>query len=312
MYQQAMILSLYAETPVHAGTGATPGIVDLPIQRERHTQYPIIQGSGVKGVLRDLAAMRSQNNAGLIDSIFGPDSQRASEYAAAISVSDARILCFPVRSLQNVFVWATAPFALARLQRDAINSGIPLPWTPPQLDNNTALVASDAVLINNTLILEEFSFQAQSSPAAMEIARWIAEHLFPADDHYQFWKDAFTKRFVILPEDVFRDFVQHSTEIVSRTKLDDSTKTVQRGALWTEEYLPSDSLLYSTILATQTRAPRNGDNAPPQLDAQLVINQLKQWFNNQRIQIGGNATIGRGIVALRTLTASSNNTGGAQ
>jgi len=248
MFQKAMILSLYAETPVHAGTGATPGVVDLPIQRERYTQYPVIQGSGVKGVLRDLATMQSENNPLLIEAIFGPDSSNASEYASAISVSDARILCFPVRSLKNVFVWITCPFVLARFQRDAQNGGLEVSWNVPTSLDGKALVASQDVLVHNaTLILEEFSFPAQQSEQAQTIARWIADHLLPADTAYQYWHEMFTKRFVILPDDAFRDFVQHATEIVSRTKLDDRTKTVQQGALWTEEYLPSDSLLYSTM-----------------------------------------------------------------
>ncbi|HLY31875.1 MAG TPA: RAMP superfamily CRISPR-associated protein, partial [Ktedonobacterales bacterium] len=51
-YEAAALLFLYTETPLHAGTGASLGIVDLPIQREVHTQYPMIQGSSVKGALR--------------------------------------------------------------------------------------------------------------------------------------------------------------------------------------------------------------------------------------------------------------------
>ena len=34
------ILSLHALTGVHWGAGASIGTIDLPIQRERHTQWP--------------------------------------------------------------------------------------------------------------------------------------------------------------------------------------------------------------------------------------------------------------------------------
>ena len=52
MFQAKKILFLYVETPLHAGTGRGLGAVDLPIQRDRTTGYPIIQASSVKGALR--------------------------------------------------------------------------------------------------------------------------------------------------------------------------------------------------------------------------------------------------------------------
>lgn len=44
---------IIAETPVHADSGSELGIVDLPIQRERHTAFPKIEGSGLKGCIRE-------------------------------------------------------------------------------------------------------------------------------------------------------------------------------------------------------------------------------------------------------------------
>ena len=46
------IFHIYAETSIHAGTGSDIGIVDLPIQRERHTEYPVIWSSSLKGAIR--------------------------------------------------------------------------------------------------------------------------------------------------------------------------------------------------------------------------------------------------------------------
>ena len=47
------ICTFYAISPIHAGSGAATSTVDLPIQRERHTNWPHIQASGVKGAMRD-------------------------------------------------------------------------------------------------------------------------------------------------------------------------------------------------------------------------------------------------------------------
>ena len=59
MKNNASILCLYAVTPCHAGSGASVGVVDLPIQREAHTDWPCVYGSAVKGALRAHAEQRS-------------------------------------------------------------------------------------------------------------------------------------------------------------------------------------------------------------------------------------------------------------
>jgi CRISPR-associated protein Cmr4 len=41
----AMMLGLLAETPIHPGSGQDNGAIDLPVQRERTTDYPVIPGS---------------------------------------------------------------------------------------------------------------------------------------------------------------------------------------------------------------------------------------------------------------------------
>ena len=52
MNKDFSIAIMYAVTPCHAGSGSALGVVDLPIQRERHTNWPMIQASGVKGAFR--------------------------------------------------------------------------------------------------------------------------------------------------------------------------------------------------------------------------------------------------------------------
>ena len=49
MFKSAKPLFLIVETSLHAGSGSDLGIVDLPIQREKHTNYPKVEASGIKG-----------------------------------------------------------------------------------------------------------------------------------------------------------------------------------------------------------------------------------------------------------------------
>ena len=53
MYKIARPLFFRCITPMHVGCGSDLGIVDLPIQREKHTGYPKIESSGIKGCIRE-------------------------------------------------------------------------------------------------------------------------------------------------------------------------------------------------------------------------------------------------------------------
>jgi CRISPR-associated protein Cmr4 len=296
MFDRAAILFLYTETPLHAGSGTSLGIVDLPIQRERTTGYPMIQASGLKGCLRDIASGDPQK----VEIVFGPDTQRTSDHAGALSVGDARILLFPVRSLMGVFAWITSQNVLARFKREALMAGLSVDWDPiGPTDDGTAFVADGNILIaNGKVVLEEFAFTARTDSGVKAIAQWLKDKALPAGGEYAYWRDTLEKRLVILPENAFRDFVQLSTEVIARVRIDDTKKTVEPGALWTEEHLPSETLLYATLFASKPRA----QNPPSGLqDARAILNFVKSIIDGKRLQLGGNATVGRGIVKMRVV-----------
>jgi len=98
MYKKAALLTFYAETPIHMGSGQSVSYVDLPIQRERHTSFPVLWASGIKGVIRNLA-LRKWTDKDKVNTIFGPDPEDASDFASCISITDAKILLYPVRSV---------------------------------------------------------------------------------------------------------------------------------------------------------------------------------------------------------------------
>ncbi len=111
--QATSVLFIHAQTPMHPGAGTALGVVDLPVQRERHTQWPLIPGTSLKGVLRDAARGPSDSSdEEKVTDAFGPDTKDADKHAGAITVTDARLLAFPVRSLRGVFAWVTCPSVL--------------------------------------------------------------------------------------------------------------------------------------------------------------------------------------------------------
>ncbi|HBA66448.1 MAG TPA: type III-B CRISPR module RAMP protein Cmr4, partial [Methylococcaceae bacterium] len=128
MFQETRIAFLYCVSPVHMGTGtAVGGLIDNPIQRERHTEYPMMAGSGIKGAIRhDYWAQHEDRK--LLNRLFGPEND-ASDHAGALSFSDGQLLAFPVRCAKAGFVYATSPLLLARLQRQLALANIQVDWT---------------------------------------------------------------------------------------------------------------------------------------------------------------------------------------
>lgn len=303
MFSHAMMVYILVETPLHVGSGRGLGAVDLPIQRERVTGYPLVQASGIKGKLRAEATEKSNGqNRDKLFAVFGPDSDTMrrdpnEQYAGALSPGDARLLLLPVRSLAGVFAWITSHNLLARLRRDLMVAGLADPdWKLGEPGKGAALVAStNDVVLGGKVVLEEFAYEPQVDDGVASVAEWLAENALPTGIAYEYWRNKLRRSLVVLPEDDLRDFAQHGTEVATRIKINNDTKTVDReeGALWTEESLPTDTLLYVPLFASTPRRKVNGLNSGE--DVLAFVNQL----GLNRVQLGGDETVGRGLVALR-------------
>ncbi len=308
MFKKATLMFLYTETSLHAGTGTSLGVVDLPIQREKYTDFPVIQASGIKGAVREWFDFKFKDNAdnAKINPTFGPDKIGSEEsgYAAAITFTDGRILLFPVRSLKAIFAYCTSPAVLQRFQRDAQIAGIPLNWTVPEPANDQTVhgIKNGCDLIEgNQVLLEEYAFNFQQDPQVNSIADWLDKSAIPVGPKYKFWREKVKKSLLVLPDNAFRDFVKFSTEVQARITIDNDTRTVKRGHLFYEEAMPPDSLIYSVVLAHD---PVKDDMAKLP-DDEAVMKFLRE-IDGKRVQLGGDATIGRGIVSVRFLGEGEN------
>jgi CRISPR-associated protein Cmr4 len=232
--------------------------------------------------------------------IFGPETGNASDHAGALSIGDARILLFPVRSLAGVFAWTTSVDALARFRREAQMVGLSVNWElPSEPDKNTALVSGNALIAGGSVVLEEFSFTPDKSQTdtVQAIGTWLAGHALPQMNEYQYWRKQLPPKLCILPEDAFRDFVLYGTEVQTHVQLDPSRKTVKEGP-WTTESLPVDTLLYAPLMATKSRA------SGVDLNGQQVLEKVK-GLGLVHTQLGGDETTGQGMVALRFANAGN-------
>lgn len=303
MYRKFLPFFIICETPLHAGSGSEVGVVDLPIQRERYTNFPKIEGSGIKGCIRE-SFENLQKKKELIDLVFGPQDEKDKEkiHAGSISFTDAKILLFPVKSLKGVFAWITCPMVLARFVEDMemVGKGEKIKeWNLTNIINTVPQKSN--VLISGKVVLEEFTFEVRENKETEKIAEDLSEVVLPNETIYNLWKEKLKKDLVVLSDDDFSNFVTTSTEVITRIRISSETGTVKEGALWTEEYLPQDTVLYSIVMTTSLRVQDknkwelNGDS--PDDEAQKVMEFFKKEVP-KIIHIGGNQTIGKGIVRI--------------
>ncbi len=306
MYKEHAVFFLYAETPLHPGTGQGLGHIDLPAQREVFSGLPILRASGVKGSIRQhFEDIYGTGYSGIVEA-FGPAN---AVHAGALSFTEAKVLLFPVRSLYGIFAWITCPFVLHRFCRDTAAGATPCPLgnIPSPNNNEVVLIANGSVIAAaNKAVFDEYGFTATPCQDTTRIASWFKQQVLPqaAQPGYGYFTDQFPSRFGIVADDVFADFCRLGTEVITRNKISDTTGTVEQGMLWSEEHLPSETVFYA-IAHTGDPLSQN----PTLTDAREVMRFLttgatvnkipKPGLDQQRLFIGGDQTVGKGRVFVR-------------
>ncbi|EKD51383.1 MAG: hypothetical protein ACD_62C00268G0003 [uncultured bacterium] len=251
----------------------------MPIQRERHTNWPVIQASGVKGAFRAHCRNAEQKLKNLeskdsVVSVFGSESNEGNgkdTQSSSVAFSDAKILAFPVRSNIAPFVWVTSPAILKRFQTDLEFLGLPTADQIPVIQDSRAIPVQ--IQQEPELVLEDFvaPIDNQSHPLTFVTDRF----------------KELSERFFIVSDQTFDHMVSNCTEIQTQIKIDESTGTTSDGSLRYQELLPSATVLYVVSYYSQTK----------QHSAQEVKNYLNQSISGF-IQIGGDETLGRGLCKL--------------
>lgn len=275
------LLGLLAETSIHAGAGQMTGVIDLPIQREAHTAWPVIFGSAVKGALRALA---DEQQAPWRFAVFGPETANASDYAGALLVSDARLLLLPVRSLTSHFKWVSCPALLRRFKADVERLLLDKnDFVIPEISDNEKDLALTPTDSSSALFLEEFKFTTKAVDLSAVIA--VLARLMGRDDAVT----VLQQQLVIVHDDRFNHLAQFATPVNPHVCIDNQTKTVKTGALWYEEILPTDTVLYVGLHAQAARIEKEKKTAE-----EVLKHITSELFSRPYLQLGGNETVGMG------------------
>ena len=294
---KSAVYFIHALSPLHPGVGQGVGSVDLPVAREKATGIPYLPGSSVKGVLRDAARAKGppEWTKPKEEAIFGPDTNNADAHAGAAYFGDAKLLLLPVRSYAGVFAYATSPYLLRRFKREAEMAGIETPELPEgPKEQDVALVGEDSKVVDKItvkggakeekVLLEDLDFNPEVHLRVSEWEEWISDRTG--------WPDLPLKgRLLVLEDDVMSYLLETALEVVTRIRIDETKKTVAKGALWFEENIPAESVLYGLLsVAPKSFGPANGSAL---LDEE-ILDQLEELIRSP-LQFGGNATVGRGL-----------------
>lgn len=307
MFEKHAALFLYAASPVHLGAGTAVGVIDNPIQRERHTHHPCFAGSGIKGAVRHGFEALAKGTAAdrpldeLIKTLFGPEAGANELHAGAVSFGDAQLVAFPVRSLKGGYVYATCPVAIERTRRLLSTLGIVVDWPAlPTMAEGQCLVANPALLSGDKLHLEAFEYSAQESEDLPKLAGDLAKKALPDKEAYKFFREKLASDLVVLSDTDFAYFAEHATLVEPHVRIDPDTGTAKEGGLFYTENLPPESVLIAPMLASIERTGKKRDENTF-LDAASVMFKIKNVIDGKLLQIGGDATTGRGLVVAKVV-----------
>jgi len=295
--------------------GRGVGVVDLPVQRDA-LGFPTIFASSLKGPLRaTFDRLLGERDKGCTDIIFGPSVGREEDYyAGAFSPLDAKLLLLPVRSLIGVYALTTSPIMLNNFVtylEAATHAGVSEQSIKDLLEDlrktieEAKTLGKDEVLVSkearekiclningkDTVILaDEFRLSLKES----SIIGGLSNKL----EFDEGWRLA-----VVHDDLMVNSLLERSLLRQTRAALETETKKVKRGALWTEEDLPPQTILYTVFFYSD---PRTKTDTCQELRSKSNATGVKELLEKTIFPsgfgymiFGGHETVGRGVAKLR-------------
>ncbi|MEN0067995.1 MAG: type III-B CRISPR module RAMP protein Cmr4 [Myxococcota bacterium] len=244
---------LQAVTSLRVGDGTAVGAVDLPLARERHTRWPFVPGSSLRGALRGRATALG-HGVDEVEAVFGSTPPEPGVVGddlrmGTLRVGQATLLALPVRSLTRTFLLLTCPTALARLRRAA---GFEL--EVPNPDVHQVCGANDRpnhLEEAGIVYVEDLDLEAVHDPT---VAAWAQRLRAHGGDELA------VERLVVVHDDVFAHACTAWTELRTRNRIEPSTGVVRKGQLFDVEFLPSETLMWVPLEGSGADLlPANGE-----------------------------------------------------
>jgi CRISPR-associated protein Cmr4 len=322
------LLYLFTRTPLHVGAGASVGAIDQPIVRERHTGFPIIPASSLKGTFADAwdaeleqdgkkflrITSKEIEREGKKETVpdrvedaawlFGSNNDKVA-FTGALQFSEARLLAFPIRSAKGSFAWITCPLMLRRAARDGVFPGIKSDGTPdPEYLPSKSPADEEGIWSGNVLdlggqiVLEEYTFKrAKNGEEDISIPSKLATGLAGLMAGDPVWQEV-SSRLVILSDGMMSFFARNACEVAQHVRISDETGTAEGRALFNQENVPSETLFYSVLQAFDERTASKPKDQ--RRDAAKALTEFGNKVDHRKVfQFGGDASTGLGYCTVK-------------
>lgn len=301
---ETKLLYIFTRTPLHVGAGSSVGAIDQTIIRERHTGFPLIPASSLKGTFADRwnselkeedsekkkLKVRTTKTGETTEAawLFGSDNPEHS-FAGAVQFTEARLLAFPIRSARGSYAWITSPLLLSRAVRDKVLNKEKLPKFEDLKDQNAMFFKEGPNAINDKIVLEEYSFTYCGEDKLKELALQLSEIM--TDDVV--WTNV-KDRLVILSDGMMSYFAQNACQVAQHVKINDETGTAEPGALFNQEDVPSETMFYSVVHFFDGRGKQFKDKK-----AKDAVEAFNKKLGNGLFQFGGDSSTGLGWCTVK-------------
>ena len=298
-------------TPMHVGAGEGLRYIDLPIEREAHTDFPLVQSTAIKGAIRTIEILK------IAKKLDEEEERELRDFAEdQLDLKDVDELgraTLIERLLENIKddKFQNAPDSIKSILNDISNLANKL----GKKDKGGNLTFVDArilffpvkslrgifALVTCPYVLERFRKDTDVNISLPEVPKSASEcivienSITTVNDQLVLEEFVLTaktkniqiedqslssmidlKRVAVVHDDLFSHIVKNYTEVQTHIKVDIEMGTVEGGALWTEEYVPAEAIFYFKIVSN------NGSF--------ISIPNI--------LQIGGNSSTGKGIVEV--------------
>lgn len=260
------------KTNLHVGSGDTNyGIVDKLVQRDTITNLPVINGSSLKGALRDhfkdMLEQKIDDTSKHFKKLFGDGNNQG-----LIKFIDAKLLFLPLRSNKKPFYHVTSVETLNDFKELLESFGIGL-----DIENIDDLKKSVVIGGEEGTIIEDVECKKADNINIDKIKKLFG-----------------IKNLAIFTEEDFNEAISN-LPVIARNSLEGN------GNLWYEEVVPRESIFVS-ILSFYNNIYQYGK------DEKVINTQYKKFqdkLDNDTIEIGANISIGFGVTKFSKLGESN-------
>ncbi|HET7013966.1 MAG TPA: type III-B CRISPR module RAMP protein Cmr4, partial [Streptosporangiaceae bacterium] len=291
------LLYLYAESPVHTGAADSADGLDLPVQREAATRYPVIWGQSLKGALRQAATEAWRDDPVRVTAVFGSSvedqDQQGDTTPGTLAVGDAQLVAMPVPTLHSTFAWVTTDIVLGRLTRkySVLNRAA---HPVPEIAEDAGCAASVGWTRAASEVLGPCLVQLGEA-ADDDLTAWaklLAAHAVGNDAGFVPFAKKLGTDLIMVGSAIAPTLFRECTEQAVRVQLASDSKTVKNGPFYSE-YLPAETILAAALTL-------RGDG-----DTQANRAAISGLLDKQLLRIGGDETLGKGLMWGRLLNSEA-------